>query len=243
MLHNLQLDSRGVRDHLHKADIHMYEGEEKFNPKSFKSGSRVGYIDLNTATDEMLFAQIRMLKELIFNVIRLSRYNHLVGNGELKVWAKRTALMAVPWKNKMAYPMTLPGMPGYYCQIKSWTSKEMFIMHWQIYDIDQHTSQILCEHSKDGISCHYMTDHEADMKAHINRLHESSLKEKLANNSYVTENASWSIKDLERSYKTFPESCCGTSYKLIVWVIMDTDAEDPRTKANNFSVPVYASQD
>ncbi len=116
-------------------------------------------------------------------------------------------------------------------------------MHWQIYDIDQHTSQILCEHSKDGISCHYMTDHEADMKAHINRLHESSLKEKLANNSYVTENASWSIKDLERSYKTFPESCCGTSYKLIVWVIMDTDAEDPRTKANNFSVPVYASQD
>ncbi len=55
---------------------------------------------------------------------------------------------------------------------------------------------------KDGISCHYMTDREADMKTHINKLHELSLKEKLATNSYVAENAwldltsSWSIKDV-----------------------------------------------
>ncbi len=94
-----------------------------------------------------------------------------------------------------------------------------------------------------------MTDCEADMKSHINKLHESSLKEKLASNSYVPENvwldltSSWSIKDLERSYKTFPESRCGNSYDLVVWVIMDTDAEDPRTKANVFRVLVYASQD
>ncbi len=60
--------------------------------------------------------------------------------------------------------------------------------------------------------CHNMTDREADMKSHINKLHESFFKEKLASNSYVPENAwldltsSWSIKDLERSYKTFPES-------------------------------------
>ncbi len=94
-----------------------------------------------------------------------------------------------------------------------------------------------------------MTDHEADMKTHINNLHESSLKEKLASHSYVTENAwldltsSWSIKDLERSYKTFPESHCGSSYKFYVWVIMDTDAEDPRTNVNIFRVPMHASQD
>ncbi len=115
--------------------------------------------------------------------------------------------------------------------------------------MDQHTSRIRCEHSKDGISCHYMTNREADMKSHINKLHESSLKEKLVSNSYVPENAwldltsSWSIKDLERSYKTFPKSRCGNLYDLFIWVIMDTDAEDPRTKTNVFRVLVYASQD
>ncbi len=249
VLDNLQFDSRGAKDQLHKDDTYKYKGDEKFNPKSFKSGSSVGYIDLNTASEEVLFTQIRMLKELMFYVIPLSRYNHLVGNGGSKVWSKRTATTAVPWKNKMACPMTLPGNPGCYCPIKNWTSKVMFIAHWQIYHIDQHTSCIICEHSKDGISCHYMTDREADMKSHINKLHESSLKEKLASNSYVPENSwldlasSWSIKDLERSYKTFPESRCGNSYYLFLCVIMDTDAEDPRTKANVFRVPVYASQD
>ncbi len=109
--------------------------------------------------------------------------------------------------------------------------------------IDQHTSRILCEHSNDGISWHYMTDREADMKTHINKLHESSLKEKLASNRYVPENACWSAKDSERSYKTFPQRCCGISYKLFIWVIMDTDTEDLRTKANSFSLPVYTSQD
>ncbi len=180
----------------------MYAGNEKFNPNSFKSGSIVGNINLNTATDEVLFAQIRTLKELIFNVIQLSRYNHLVGNRGSKVWAKSTALTVVPWKNKMACPMTLPGKPGCYCPIISLTGKEMFIVHWQIYHIDQHTSLILCEHSKEGIWCHYMIDCVADMKDHINKLHESFLKEKLASNSYVAENVwldlttSWSIKDL-----------------------------------------------
>ncbi len=249
VLDDLQLDSRDDKDRLHKDDTYKYKGDEKFNPKSFKSGSSVGYIDLNKATEEVSFAQIRMLKELMFDVIRLSRYNHLVGNRGSKVWSKRTALMVVPWKNKMACPMTLPGNPDCYCPIKSWTSKEMFIAHWQIYHIDQHTSRIICEHSKEGILCHYMTDHEADMKTHINKLHESSLKEKLASNSYVPENAwldltsSWSIKDLGRSYKTFPESHYGTSYDVFIWVIIDTDAKDTRTKANIFRVLVYACQD
>ncbi len=162
--------------------------------------------------------------------------------------AKRTALTAIQWKNKMTSPMTLPGKPGCYCPIKSWTSKEIIIVDWQIYHIDQHTSLILCEHTNDGIACHYMTDREADMTILISFMN-CPLKEKLSTNSYVTENAwldltsSWSIKDLERSYKTFRESCCGSMYKLIVWVIMDTDPEDPRTKTNNFKVPMYVSQD
>ncbi len=87
VLDNLQLDTRGVKDYLHNEDMHKYKGNEKFNHKSFKSGSSVGYITYSEVTNEVLFAQIRMLKELMFNVIALSRYSHLVGNGGLKVWA------------------------------------------------------------------------------------------------------------------------------------------------------------
>ncbi len=36
VLDNLQLGSRGGKDHLHKDDAHKYESDEKFNPKSFK---------------------------------------------------------------------------------------------------------------------------------------------------------------------------------------------------------------
>ncbi len=52
------------------------------------------------------------------------------------------------------------------------------------------------------------------------KLHE--VNEKIASNNYVKENAwlgltsSWSIKDLERSYKTFPEVCRDTTYDLLV---------------------------
>ncbi len=189
VLDNLQLDTRGVKDLLHKEDMHKYEGNKKFNPKSFMSGSSVGYINLSAVTNELLFAQIRMIRELMFNVIPLSRYNHLVGNGGSKVWAKQTAQMAVPWKLKMACPMSLPGMSGCWCPILVWTSKEMFIAHWQIYHIDQHTSRILCEHKKEGVCCHYMTDREADIKAHMHKLHELAISEKLASNSYINENA------------------------------------------------------
>ncbi len=85
VLDDLQLDTRGVKDLLHKEYMHKYEGDEKFNPKSFKSGSSVGYINHSEVTNGVLFAQIRMLRELMFDVIPLSRYNHLVGNGGSKV--------------------------------------------------------------------------------------------------------------------------------------------------------------
>ncbi len=164
------------------------------------------------------------------------------------MWAKRTTQIAVPWKTNMVCPMSLLGMPGCWCPLLNWTSKEMFIVHWQIYHIDQHTSHILCEHKKDGVSCHYITDREADMKAHMHKLHEPVISEKLATNRYVKGNAwldltsSWSIKDLEKNYKTFPDAHSASSYELFVWVIMDTAAEDPRTKANAFRVPSYYSQ-
>ncbi len=113
----------------------------------------------------------------MFDFIPLSRYNHLVGNRGSKVWAKWTAETAVPWKTNMAPPMLLPGLLGCWCPILNWTSKEMFIAHWQIYHIDQHTSHILCEHKKDGVSCHYMTDRQVNMKAHMHIPHEPAISE------------------------------------------------------------------
>ncbi len=68
----LHLDFRGKKDRLSIEDIYKYSGVEKFNPKSFQSGSSVGFIDLNAATKEVLFSQIRMLRELMFDVIPLS---------------------------------------------------------------------------------------------------------------------------------------------------------------------------
>ncbi len=107
----LHLDSRGSKDCLSNEDMHMYTGVEKFNPKSFQSGSSVGFIDLNTVINEVLFTQIRMLREVMFDVVRLSRYDHLVGNRGSKVWSKWTARMAVPWKKHMECPMSRPGYP------------------------------------------------------------------------------------------------------------------------------------
>ncbi len=80
VLDSLHLNSRGAKDSLSTKDMLKYTGIEQFNPKSFKSGSSIGFIDLNAVSHEVLFAQIRILKELMFNVISLSRYNHLVRN-------------------------------------------------------------------------------------------------------------------------------------------------------------------
>ncbi len=173
-------------------------------------------------TNKVLFAQIRMLRELMFDVIPLSRYDHLVGNRGLKVWSKWTAWTAVQWKKHMECLMSRPAYPECYCPITSSTDKKIFIAHWQAYHIDQHTSRIICEHEKDGILCHYMTDRESDMKSHIHNLHQDAVMKKQA--------SSWSMKDIERNFKTFPESHAGSHPTLIVWVIMDTKAEDPRTK-------------
>ncbi len=64
------------------------------------------------------------------------------------------------------------------------------------------------------------------MKQHIHKLHDSAIKEKLTTNWYVKEHAwldltsSWSIKDIEKKFKTFPESHTGATMRLLVWVIM-----------------------
>ncbi len=41
----------------------------------------LGIFDLDTVSYEVKFAQIRMLRELMFDVVHLGRYNHLVRNG------------------------------------------------------------------------------------------------------------------------------------------------------------------
>ncbi len=57
----LHFDTIGKKDLLQADDVHKYEGDEKFNPKSFKSGSSVGYIDVEEVSYELKFAQLRML--------------------------------------------------------------------------------------------------------------------------------------------------------------------------------------
>ncbi len=90
--------------------MHKYKCNMKFNPKRFKSSLSVRYTtDLDIVYYEVKFAQIRMLRELMFNIIHLGRYNHLVGKGGSKVWAKWTTLTAVAWKARMSGPMSNPG--------------------------------------------------------------------------------------------------------------------------------------
>ncbi len=73
IIDDLQLDTRSAKDMLQKEDRHHYRGDEKFNPKSFKCGSSVGYIDLSVTSEDVIYHQIAMLNELIFDVIPLSR--------------------------------------------------------------------------------------------------------------------------------------------------------------------------
>ncbi len=67
VIHSLYLNSRAKVDLLKKEDMYKYKGDEKFNLKSFKSGSSDGYIDLETVSYEVKVTQIRMLKELMFD--------------------------------------------------------------------------------------------------------------------------------------------------------------------------------
>ncbi len=102
-------------------------------------------------------------------------------------------------------------------------------------------------HEKDGVPCHYMTDHEADMKQNIHKLHNPALKDKLGTKNCVRENAwldltsSWSIKDIEKRFKTFLENHTGSTMRLVIQVIINHEAEEPRSKTNAFRVPPYAS--
>ncbi len=80
-------------------------------------------------------------------------------------------------------------MPGCYLPIKVRSTKMMFVVHWQIYHIDQHISRIVCEHVQDNVLCHYVTDREADMKQHISKVHAEKLKSMINSNLYINENA------------------------------------------------------
>ncbi len=60
------------------------------------------------------------------------------------------------------------------------------------------------------------------MKSHIHNLHKDGVVKNQASSSYVSENAwldltsSWSIKDLEKNFKTFPENHVGVHTTLFV---------------------------
>ncbi len=92
---NVEMDSDDVstlivnlisdKDHLQDNDKAKYTGVTKFNPKSFKSGTSVGYINVRESSFELLFAQVKMAMDKMFTVLRLSRFNHLVSKGGLKV--------------------------------------------------------------------------------------------------------------------------------------------------------------
>ncbi len=77
----LNLDNIGKKECLQNTDHHKYTSNVMFNPKIFKSGPSIGYINIDIASFELLFAQVRMTMELMFDIIPLSRFNHLLENG------------------------------------------------------------------------------------------------------------------------------------------------------------------
>ncbi len=65
----------------------------------------------------------------------------------------------------------------------------MFMTHWQIYHLDQHIRSIVCEHVRDNLKCHNMTDREADMKHHVCNIHYENIMSPIDSKIYVEENA------------------------------------------------------
>ncbi len=53
-----------------------------------------------------------------------------------------------------------------------------------------------------------------------------------------------SIKNIEKMYKNFPEaSYIDSGVRLLIWMIMEFKAEDPRGKNNAYRVHVYPSME
>ncbi len=166
-----------------------YTGTTKFNPKSVKAGQGQETLSLTKSSFELLFTHGKIVMDKMFSIIPLSRFIHLVGNSGSKVWSKWTAKTAYQWKVNMICPLAGPDMPGCNCPVKHWTSKKMFVAHWPIYHVGQHVSRIVCKQFKDNVKCHYMTDHEADMKQHVTKVHADKLNVLMESSTYVNENA------------------------------------------------------
>ncbi len=117
----LNVQHIGEKECLQQDDNAKYAGMTKFNPKSFKSGPSVGYISVPDVSIDLLFAQVKMTMNEMFDVLRLRRFNHLVGNGGSKVWPKQTAQTVIMWKQKMTCPM--------YCIVLYC----FYILKWQVH--------------------------------------------------------------------------------------------------------------
>ncbi len=105
------------------------------------------------------------------------------------MWSNQTAKVAHPWKVNMTCSLAGLDMPVCNCLIKHRANKKMFVAHWQIYHIDQHVCCIVCEQYKDRDKCPHMTNHEAEMKLHVTKIHADKLKSIIDSKMYVNENA------------------------------------------------------
>ncbi len=85
----------GEKECLQDTDQFKYKAVIKFNPKRFKSGPSVGYISVMDSTFELFFAQVKMSMEQMFDVLPMTRFNHIVGNSGSKVCFRWTAQSVV----------------------------------------------------------------------------------------------------------------------------------------------------
>ncbi len=75
---------------------------------------------MSKSSFELLFTQVKIVMDKIFKMIPMSKYDHLVGNGGLKVWSKWTDKTAHLWKVNMTCLLAGADMPGCNCPIKHW---------------------------------------------------------------------------------------------------------------------------
>ncbi len=69
-------------------DFVKYTNKTKFNLKNLTSGLGIGSIFVDDTSFNLLFTQVKIVMNIMFNIIPLSRSVHFVGNRGLKVWSK-----------------------------------------------------------------------------------------------------------------------------------------------------------
>ena len=150
----------------------------------------------------------------------------------------------------MTCPMDNPGLAGCHCPIKIWTDKGNFIAHWHLFHIEQLASHIVCEERQNAVDlCHYWTDRREDMLKHLTSTHSEAVKAMKGHGCYEKDRAwldqcsFWMMAGIDKRDKTPPEITAGKNITISAWVIMDSDAVDPRVKTNRFRIPTVNSSE